>query len=81
MTDILKTAELLCYPFICRGKPFYAAEKTGGYPGRSLRKMNLDQPDLFWRNSKSFWRFFIARRENELGSAYHRRLGFADLKV
>ena len=79
MTDILKTAELLCYPFICRGVSLCRGEDWR-LPRQIVEKMNLDQPDLFWRNSKSFWRFFIARCENELALRIIGSLGFADLK-
>ena len=78
MADIIKTAELLCYPFIyrgislCRGTDWLI-------PKQIVEQNNPKQSGLFWRNSKSFWRFFIARCENELALRIIGSLGFADL--
>ena len=79
MTDVIKTAELLFFPFICRGISL-CRRKDWLLPQRIAAQMDPEQPDLFWRNSKSFWRFFIARCENELALRIMGSLGFADLK-
>lgn len=75
MADIIKTAELLCYPFIyrgislCRGTDWLI-------PKQIVEQMNPKQSGLFWRNSKSFWRFFIARCEKRAGPADNRQSWF-----
>lgn len=79
MADIIKTAELLCFPYIARGISLCRGTDWL-LPQRIVAQMDPEQSDLFWQNSKSFWRFFIARCENELALRIIGSLGFVDLK-
>lgn len=78
MTDILKTAELLCYPLICRGISL-CKEEDWSIPEQLIYQMDPAIPSLFWKNSKLFWRFFIARCENKLALRAVDGLGFFDI--
>ncbi|MBT9775119.1 GntR family transcriptional regulator [Clostridium sp. MCC353] len=75
MTDILKTAEILYYPFICHGIAL-CCEDDWDIPERIVRQLNPELPKVFWKNSKLIWRFFIARCENELSLHIVDALGF-----
>lgn len=75
MTDILKTAEILYYPFICRGISL-CSKSDWDIPEKIVRQLNPEVPNLFWKNSKLIWRFFIARCENELSLHIVDSLGF-----
>ena len=75
MTDILKTAEILYYPFICHGISL-CDKYDWDIPERIARQLNPRIPELFWKNSKLVWRFFIARCENELSLHIVDGLGF-----
>ena len=75
MSDILKTAEILYYPFICHGISL-CDKYDWDIPERIARQLNPKIPKLFWKNSKLIWRFFIARCENELSLHIVDALGF-----
>lgn len=75
MTDILKTAEILYYPFICHGISLFD-KYDWDIPEKIVRQLNPEIPELFWKNSKLIWRFFIARCENELSLHIVDALGF-----
>ena len=75
MTDILKTAEILYYPYICHGISL-CNEADWDIPEKIVRQLDPKQPQLFWKNSKLIWRFFIARCENELSLHIVDALGF-----
>lgn len=75
MADILKTAEILYYPFICHGISL-CNKYDWDIPERIVRQLNPKNPKLFWKNSKLVWRFFIARCENELSLHIVDSLGF-----
>lgn len=75
MTDILKTAEILYYPFICRGISLCSGSDWD-IPERIVRQLDPKLPKSFWQNSKRIWRFFIARCENELSLHIVDGLGF-----
>lgn len=75
MTDILKTAEILYYPFICHGISL-CNKYDWDIPEEIVRQLNPATPKLFWKNSKLVWRFFIARCENELSLHIVDALGF-----
>ena len=75
MTDILKTAEILYYPFICHGISL-CNKDDWDIPEKIVRQLNPELPNLFWKNSKLIWRFFIARCENELSLHIVDALGF-----
>lgn len=75
MTDILKTAEILYYPFICHGISLCNRDDWD-IPEKIVRQLDPKSPKLFWKNSKLVWRFFIARCENELGLHIVDSLGF-----
>ena len=75
MTDILKTAEILYYPFICHGISL-CDKFDWDIPEKIVQQLNPETPKLFWKNSKLIWRFFIARCENELSLHIVDALGF-----
>ena len=75
MTDILKTAEIVYYPFICHGISL-CNKYDWDIPEKIVRQLNPRIPRLFWKNSKQIWRFFIARCENELSLHIVDSLGF-----
>lgn len=75
MTDILKTAEILYYPFICHGISL-CNKYDWDIPEKIVQQLNPLTPRLFWNNSKLVWRFFIARCENELSLHIVDSLGF-----
>ncbi|WP_418667054.1 GntR family transcriptional regulator [Allofournierella sp.] len=75
MADILKTAEILYYPFICHGISL-CDKYDWDIPEKIVRQLNPEIPKLFWKNTKLVWRFFIARCENELSLHIVDALGF-----
>lgn len=75
MTDILKTAEIVYYPFICYGISL-CNKYDWDIPEHIVQQLNPKNPKLFWKNSKLIWRFFIARCENELSLHIVDCLGF-----
>ena len=75
MTDILKTAEIVYYPFICHGISL-CNKYDWDIPEQIVQQLNPKNPKLFWKNSKLVWRFFIARCENELSLHIVDSLGF-----
>ncbi len=79
MADILKTAQLLCFPMIWRGLSLCRGSDWSG-PQTLVARMDPHNPSLFWRTSKLFWRFFVARCENELALCLLDSLGFLDLE-
>ena len=64
-SDVLKTGVLLCYPVIKTGIA-RCARADFEIPRRILEHMDVDQPASFWKLSKQFYRFFVARNENAL---------------
>lgn len=79
MQDVLYTAQLICYPLIDYGISM-CKEADWAIPEKIVQQMDPQQPALFWRNSKLFWRFFIARCENELSLRTVDSLGFSELE-
>ena len=79
MADVLNTAEILYYPFICRGISL-CDKFDWDIPEKIIRKLNPKAPELFWKNSKLIWRFFIARCENELSLHIVDSLGFLGIE-
>ncbi len=77
VAEILKTAELFCYPLICHGISL-CREEDWTIPEQLIQQTDPALPGLFWRNSELFWRFFIARCENELALRVVDSLGFLD---
>ena len=59
MTDILKTAEILYYPFICHGISL-CGKNDWDILERIARQLDPKLPTLFWKKTKLIWRFFIA---------------------
>ncbi len=77
--DVLKTGVLLCYPVIKNGISLCKKEDLQ-IPRKILNHMKMENADEFWRLSKRFWRFFVARNENDLSLRAVDSLGLADLK-
>lgn len=77
--DVLQTGVLLCYPVIKHGISLCGKEDLE-IPRRILENMAAGDADGFWRLSKRFWRFFVARNENDLSLRVVDSLGLADLK-
>ncbi len=77
--DVLKTGLLVCYPVIkngillCEGEDFEI-------PRRILENMKVKRASEFWKLSKQFLRFFVARNENALILQTVDSLGLSDLK-
>ncbi|WP_040196756.1 GntR family transcriptional regulator [Candidatus Soleaferrea massiliensis] len=63
--DLMRTADLLCYPIYLRGLRLCAGDDWRT-PEWMLGKMDPNRPEEFWRLSSRLGRFFIARNENEL---------------
>ena len=72
MTDILKTAELLCYPFICRGVSLCRGEDWR-LPRQIVEKMNLDQPEPVLAKLKVVLAILHRTLRKRVGPAYHRQ--------
>lgn len=79
MTDVFKTGELLCHPLICRGMSL-CCEDDWAISEQLICQMDPAFPSLFWKNSKLFWRFFIAKCNNELALCAVDSLGFLELE-
>lgn len=79
MADIIKTADLLCDPLLCQGI-LSCHEADWSIPEKMAQQLDPEQSVLFWRNSKLFWRFFIARCENEFALQAVDSLGLLDLE-
>lgn len=77
--DVLKTGVLLCYPVIKNGISLCQKEDLER-PRKILENMRIENADEFWRLSKRFWRFFVARNENDLSLRAVDSLGLGDLK-
>ncbi|MDO4269751.1 MAG: GntR family transcriptional regulator [Eubacteriales bacterium] len=78
-SDVLKTGVLLCYPVIKKG--IARCERTDlQIPRRILENMEIGSPPEFWKLSKQFYRFFVARNENALIVQAVDSLGLSDLK-
>ena len=77
--DVLKTGVLLCYPVIKRGISLCARGDLE-IPRQILDHMRIENADDFWRLSKRFWRFFVARNENDLSLRAVDSLGLAGLR-
>ena len=78
-SDVLKTGVLLCYPAIRRGISL-CAQADLEIPGRILDNMEPGNAPEFWKLSKQFYRFFIARNENSLLLQAVDSLGLAGLR-
>ena len=77
--DVLKTGVLLCYPVIKHGISL-CAKGDLEIPCKILDNMRVENADDFWRLSKRFWRFFVARNENDLSLRSVDSLGLAGLR-
>ena len=64
-SDVLKTGVLLCYPVIKKGITLCQPSDLA-IPRKILDNMNVENGPEFWRLSKQFYRFFVARNENSL---------------
>ncbi|MDO5602770.1 MAG: GntR family transcriptional regulator [Oscillospiraceae bacterium] len=78
-SDVMKTAVLVCYPVIKKGISRSTKEDLQ-IPRRILDSMKIADPAKFWRLSKQFYRFFVARNENALILQAVDGLGLADLR-
>ncbi len=78
-SGVLKTGVLLCYPVIKNG--ITRCDRADlEIPRRILEHMKIGDPPEFWRLSKQFYRFFVARNENALILQAVDSLGLSDLK-
>ncbi len=77
--DLLKTGVLLSYPLIKSGLNLCRQEDLE-IPRRILDNVNLESPVEFWRQTKRFVRFFVARNENQLCLCAVDSLGLEELK-
>ena len=76
--DVLKTGVLLCYPLIKNGISL-CEEEDLRVPRQMLENMKILNASEFWKLSKRFWRFFVARNGNDLSLRAVDSLGFAGL--
>lgn len=76
--DVLKTGVLLCYPVIKKGISRCKPQDLD-IPRRILENMNVANSAQFWKLSKQFYRFFVARNENSLILQAVDSLGLNDL--
>jgi len=76
--DVLKTGVLLCYPVIKKGISACKQEDLK-IPRRILDNMEIASAPQFWKLSKRFFRFFVARNENSLILQAVDSLGLTDL--
>lgn len=76
--DVLKTGVLLCYPLIKNGISL-CDEEDLKIPRQMLEHMKILNTSGFWKLSNRFWRFFVARNENDLSLRAVDGLGFAEL--
>lgn len=77
--DVLKTGVLLCYPVIKNGI-MLCSRADLEIPHRILGNMRIGNPSEFWKLSKRFYRFFVARNENSLILQAVDSLGLSDLR-
>lgn len=77
--DVLKTGVLLCYPLIKNGISL-CEEEDLRIPRQMLENMKIGNASEFWKLSKRFWRFFIARNENDLSLRAVDVLGLSELQ-
>lgn len=77
--DVLKAGEILCYPLIQNGISLCGKEDLK-IPRRILDNMRIRNADEFWKLSKLFWRFFVARNENDLSFRVARNMGLSDIR-
>ncbi|WP_462384800.1 GntR family transcriptional regulator [Intestinibacillus massiliensis] len=77
--DVLKTGVLLCYPVIKHGISLCKKEDFQ-IPRKILGNMHVEDADGFWRLSKRFWRFFVARNGNDLTLRAVDSLGLGGLR-
>lgn len=77
--DVLKTGVLLCYPVIKKGIAL-CGQADLDIPRRILENMDPQDPSGFWKLSKQFMRFFVARNGNALVLQAVDSLGLSDLK-
>lgn len=73
--DLMRTANLLCYPIYLRGLQLCTSEDWRT-PEMILGQMDPNEPAEFWQLSSRLGRFFIARNENELLLRVVDSLGF-----
>ena len=76
--DVLKTGVLLCYPVIRNGISLCSRADLE-IPHRILDNMKIGNPSEFWKLSKKFYRFFVARNENSLTLQAVDGLGLSEL--
>lgn len=76
--DVLKTGVLLCYPVIKNGISLCSRADLE-IPRRILDNMKIGNPSEFWKLSKKFYRFFVARNENSLTLQAVDGLGLSEL--
>ena len=76
--DVLKTGVLLCYPLIKNGISLCGKEDLN-IPRKVMENMKIQNAPQFWKLSKRFWRFFVARNENELSLRAVDSLGITEL--
>ena len=77
--DVLKTGVLLCYPVIKKGIQICKQDDLK-IPRKILDNMKVAQAPQFWKLSKQFYRFFVARNENSLILQAVDSLGLTDLE-
>lgn len=73
--DIFNTGRLFCDPVIEHGIARCAREDWE-MPAAIIERMNPSRATEFWRLSHYFWRFFVARNENDLILHAVKSLGF-----
>lgn len=78
-SDLLKTGVLLSYPLIKSGLNLCRQEDLE-IPRKMLDNIDVENADEFWRQTKRFVRFFIARNENQLCLCAVDSLGLEELK-
>lgn len=76
--DVLKAGVLLCYPLIKNGISLCNVEDLK-IPHKILENMEIQNAFQFWKCSKRFWRFFVARNENDLSLRAVDSLGITEL--
>jgi DNA-binding FadR family transcriptional regulator len=77
--DVLKAGAILCYPLIQNGISLCCKEDLK-IPHRIMDNMSIENADEFWKLSKLFWRFFVARNENDLSFRVARNMGLSDIR-
>lgn len=77
--DLLKTGVLLSYPMIKSGIHLCRQEDLA-IPRKILDNINVENAAEFWRQTKRFLRFFIARNENQLCLCVMDSLGLEELR-